>query len=127
MPIDPVCGRTVHEGHGANVTYYKRDQICFCSVVCKATFDADPERYSGKQDVDSTALDGLTVRAVTGVRRVWDAVEMDCTVDAKDEIGDLSAGLHTCKLYFTLSAFQQMLRELIPQPAAKETDDALQT
>jgi Cu+-exporting ATPase len=45
MAIDPVCGMSVDEKSAAAQTNYKGTTYYFCSKDCKATFDAQPEKY----------------------------------------------------------------------------------
>ncbi len=47
--IDPVCGMTVDLDHprGGRVTYQGRE-FGFCSPSCRAKFEADPQRFLGK-------------------------------------------------------------------------------
>jgi Cu+-exporting ATPase len=45
MAIDPICGMTVKEDEAAGVSVYKGQTYYFCSMGCKKTFDADPEKY----------------------------------------------------------------------------------
>ncbi|HET7433168.1 MAG TPA: heavy metal translocating P-type ATPase [Thermoanaerobaculia bacterium] len=44
---DPVCGMTVDPAHAAGSSDYHGETIYFCSVGCKAKFDANPEKYVG--------------------------------------------------------------------------------
>jgi YHS domain-containing protein len=44
---DPVCGMSVDKSKAKKLEY-KGTTYYFCSDDCKATFEADPERYAGK-------------------------------------------------------------------------------
>ena len=54
--IDPVCGMTVDLDHprGGKVTYQGRE-IGFCSPSCKTKFEADPQRYLGRENAPPVA------------------------------------------------------------------------
>ena len=43
--IDPVCGMTVDPQHAAGSSQYVGETIYFCSLGCKAKFDANPAAY----------------------------------------------------------------------------------
>ena len=45
MAKDPVCGMTVNESSAAAKSEYKGQTYYFCAPGCKATFDADPEKF----------------------------------------------------------------------------------
>ena len=49
MAKDPVCGMTVDEKTAAGQSVYKGQTYYFCSTGCKKSFDANPEKYLGKQ------------------------------------------------------------------------------
>jgi Cu+-exporting ATPase len=49
MAKDPVCGMTVDEKEAAGQSVYQGQTYYFCSTGCKKSFDADPEKYLGKQ------------------------------------------------------------------------------
>jgi Cu+-exporting ATPase len=42
---DPVCGMDVEPANAAGTSVYHGQTYYFCSKGCKASFDADPERY----------------------------------------------------------------------------------
>jgi YHS domain-containing protein len=43
---DPVCGMRIEEGESWGAARYEGRTFHFCSELCKARFDADPERYA---------------------------------------------------------------------------------
>lgn len=43
MAKDPVCGMDVEEGKICST--YEGKKYCFCSKMCKETFDKDPTNY----------------------------------------------------------------------------------
>lgn len=43
MAIDPVCGMEVKEGQFCST--YEGKKYCFCSKMCKESFDKDPSKY----------------------------------------------------------------------------------
>ena len=45
MAKDPVCGMEVREESAAGVSAYRGKTYYFCSLHCKASFDADPEKF----------------------------------------------------------------------------------
>jgi len=44
--IDPVCGMTIDPATAAGTSQYEGETVYFCSLGCKAKFDADPARYA---------------------------------------------------------------------------------
>lgn len=42
---DPVCGMDVQDKKICSS--YQGSEYCFCSSICKKTFDKNPEKYSG--------------------------------------------------------------------------------
>ena len=48
MAKDPVCGMQVGEQAAAGKSEYQRKTYYFCSPVCKAAFDKNPEKYATK-------------------------------------------------------------------------------
>ena len=49
MAKDPVCGMDVDEKKAAGQSEYQGKMYYFCSNGCKKSFDANPEKYIGKQ------------------------------------------------------------------------------
>ena len=47
--IDPVCGMEVEPATAPAKSEYKGKTYYFCAPGCKKAFDADPEKYIGKQ------------------------------------------------------------------------------
>lgn len=45
MHKDPVCGMNVDPQTSAGKTEYKGQTYFFCSLGCKKSFDANPEKY----------------------------------------------------------------------------------
>lgn len=43
--IDPVCGMQVDPVKSIYKTIYKGEVYCFCSRLCKDSFEKDPEHY----------------------------------------------------------------------------------
>jgi Cu+-exporting ATPase len=43
---DPVCGASVEPSAEAWRTDHLGERFYFCSEACKATFEADPDRYA---------------------------------------------------------------------------------
>ena len=43
---DPVCGMQVDERQAAGKSEYQGQTYFFCSPVCKAKFEENPERYA---------------------------------------------------------------------------------
>lgn len=43
MAKDPVCGMDVEEGKICST--YEGKRYCFCSQMCKESFDKDPSKY----------------------------------------------------------------------------------
>ncbi len=48
MTKDPVCGMSVDEKTAKFKSDYMGKAYYFCSQSCKATFDKNPAKYSGK-------------------------------------------------------------------------------
>jgi YHS domain-containing protein len=48
MQKDPVCGMMVDEKKTKLQSIYQGKNFCFCSSVCKTTFDKSPQKYAGK-------------------------------------------------------------------------------
>lgn len=46
---DPVCGMDVDPATAAGTSEYKGQTYYFCSPGCKKAFDANPEKYVGKE------------------------------------------------------------------------------
>ncbi len=46
---DPVCGMDVEPVSAAGSSVYHGQTYYFCTKGCKAAFDANPERYAGKE------------------------------------------------------------------------------
>lgn len=44
MARDPVCGMDVGEDSAAGVSEYRGNKYYFCSLRCKTSFDANPEK-----------------------------------------------------------------------------------
>jgi P-type Cu+ transporter len=54
MANDPVCGMRIDEAESWGVARFEGRTFHFCSELCKARFDADPERYAvGTGGVDA--------------------------------------------------------------------------
>jgi len=54
MITDPVCGMRIDEADAAGHARFESHTFHFCSELCKARFDTDPERYAlgnGSADV----------------------------------------------------------------------------
>ncbi|HEX8151540.1 MAG TPA: heavy metal translocating P-type ATPase [Thermoanaerobaculia bacterium] len=47
--LDPVCGMTIDPATAAGKSEYGGRTIYFCSLGCKAKFDADPAKYAGEE------------------------------------------------------------------------------
>ena len=45
MATDPVCGMSVDQNSAAAQSDHKGRTYYFCSKECKASFDANPEKY----------------------------------------------------------------------------------
>jgi len=45
MVKDPVCGMIVNPEHAAASIVYKGQTYYFCSPICKAMFEREPEKY----------------------------------------------------------------------------------
>jgi YHS domain-containing protein len=43
---DPVCGRQIRRAEAAGAIDHHGTVYFFCSLACKATFAADPDRYA---------------------------------------------------------------------------------
>jgi Cu+-exporting ATPase len=43
---DPVCGVRIDEAECWGIARFEGRTFYFCSELCKARFDADPERYA---------------------------------------------------------------------------------
>ena len=50
MEVDPVCGKQINAHHAAADTVYEGRTYYFCSEVCKARFDQNPEQYARKEE-----------------------------------------------------------------------------
>lgn len=50
MAIDPVCLMEVDEATAQWTSEYKGQTYYFCAPGCRASFDADPEKYLGGAD-----------------------------------------------------------------------------
>ena len=48
MTKDPVCGMMIDENTAAGKSAYKGQTYYFCAASCKNKFDAQPEKYIGK-------------------------------------------------------------------------------
>jgi YHS domain-containing protein len=48
MAMDPVCGMQVDESTAQWKSEYQGKTYYFCAPGCKADFDRDPEKYTGK-------------------------------------------------------------------------------
>jgi Cu+-exporting ATPase len=46
MASDPVCGVRIDEAECWGIVRFEGRTFHFCSELCKARFDADPERYA---------------------------------------------------------------------------------
>lgn len=58
---DPVCGMTIDPTNAAGSSEYRGERIYFCSVPCKAKFDANPSAYDSKPaKAQPTAAAGAT-------------------------------------------------------------------
>ena len=85
---DPVCGMTIDPASAAGTSQHRGETIHFCSLGCKAKFDAQPEKYAGasgaksRDDVagqdhgataggSSTALGTTPGPAPTAEKREW--------------------------------------------------------
>ena len=53
MATDPVCGMSVDEKSAAAQTTYRGKTYFFCSKDCKASFDADPAKYTSRETAAS--------------------------------------------------------------------------
>jgi P-type Cu+ transporter len=47
--LDPVCGMTIDPAHAAGSSSYSGLTMYFCSIGCKAKFDANPRAYVGTE------------------------------------------------------------------------------
>ena len=45
---DPVCHMDIDPATAAGTSEYKGQTYYFCSLGCKKSFDADPEKYLGQ-------------------------------------------------------------------------------
>jgi YHS domain-containing protein len=50
MARDPVCGMQVDDKKAARSVNYKGTTYYFCTEACRAAFEKNPERYSGKAE-----------------------------------------------------------------------------
>lgn len=48
MAKDPVCGMQVDEKKAAATSTYQVTTYYFCAAACKATFDKNPAKFTGK-------------------------------------------------------------------------------
>lgn len=46
MTRDPVCGMRIEAAEAQGSSRYEGHTYHFCSELCKARFDVDPERYA---------------------------------------------------------------------------------
>ncbi len=49
--LDPVCGMQVETAHAPASVLYHATRVYFCSDHCRQRFDADPARFSSRDDV----------------------------------------------------------------------------
>jgi len=47
---DPVCGMQIDLANAAATSKYRGQTYFFCSLDCKKTFDAEPQKYMGKTE-----------------------------------------------------------------------------
>jgi P-type Cu+ transporter len=47
--VDPVCKMTIDPRKAAATSEYNGQTIYFCAQGCKAKFDQNPQKYTGKQ------------------------------------------------------------------------------
>lgn len=58
---DPVCGMTIDSAKAATQAQHRGKTYFFCSVQCRRTFDAAPERYAdGEPKAGSHSSSGST-------------------------------------------------------------------
>ena len=50
--LDPVCHMDIDPATAAGTSEYKGQTYYFCSLGCKKTFDANPEKYLGQTNKD---------------------------------------------------------------------------
>ncbi|NIT35667.1 MAG: YHS domain-containing protein [candidate division Zixibacteria bacterium] len=50
MAKDPVCGMDVDESSPAATAEYEGQTYYFCAPGCRAAFEADPEKYLGREE-----------------------------------------------------------------------------
>jgi YHS domain-containing protein len=50
MTKDPVCGMHIDETEATGKSEYQGETYYFCSSHCKASFDQEPEKYTGKEE-----------------------------------------------------------------------------
>ena len=62
---DPVCGMTIDPATAAGTSHYHGQTIHFCSLGCKAKFDAQPDKYMKKDEAAPAA------EAPTAEKREW--------------------------------------------------------
>jgi len=60
--IDPVCGMDVKGSPPPPSSEYKGRSYYFCSLGCKARFEAQPERYLGSADIAAAGRDDAGLR-----------------------------------------------------------------
>ncbi len=63
--IDPVCGMRVDPATARHRSEHRGEEYLFCSVGCKAKFEADPERYLSKPEAASCCPGGEAGHAVS--------------------------------------------------------------
>ena len=54
MEKDPVCGMTVDPKNVTLSTHYKGKTFHFCSKMCKAMFEREPEKYAKAEEENET-------------------------------------------------------------------------
>jgi len=54
MVKDPVCGMTIDPKTAAGMSVYQGQTYYFCSTGCKAEFDKNPQKFTGKAAPAST-------------------------------------------------------------------------
>lgn len=50
MAKDPVCGMDVNPKSAEHTSDHQGQTYYFCAAGCKAAFDAEPQKYVGRND-----------------------------------------------------------------------------
>src|SRR4026209_2385390 len=64
--LDPVCGMTIDPAHASGEVDYRGTTYYFCNPICRARFEADPERYLDPPHASPAAMPGDPQAEYTG-------------------------------------------------------------